>query len=93
MAATQVEPMTPGTTATAKKAHALLVLYASQTGNAEYIAKNIHQQAQERGFESACLAMDEHEKVGIMMGRSCRCVRLFVFDHGHLMMRGAPPHK
>lgn len=36
----------------------LLVLYASQTGNAEWIAKNIDDQAKERGFESRCLSMD-----------------------------------
>ena len=36
----------------------LLVLYASQTGNSEWIAKNIDEQARERGFASRCLSMD-----------------------------------
>ena len=40
-----------------------VILYASQTGNAEWIAKNIHQEALERGFDSSCHVMEELEKV------------------------------
>ena len=55
----------------------LLVLYASQTGNAEFIAKNVHGQAVERGYKSTCLTMDDHEKVGLI-------VRFFFSPFRHL---------
>ena len=40
-----------------------VILYASQTGNSEWIAKSIHQQAQERGFKCHCYVMDDWAKV------------------------------
>eukprot|EP00842_Homolaphlyctis_polyrhiza_P004271 jgi/Hompol1/4845/HPOL_004002-RA len=42
---------------------ALTVLYASQTGNAESIAKHIHEEALLRGFDSSCFVADDVEKV------------------------------
>lgn len=39
------------------------VLWASQTGNAEWIAKNIHSEAVERGYVGDCYPMDQYEKV------------------------------
>ncbi len=41
----------------------LSVLYASQTGNAEHIAKHFAAEAAKLGVETLCLAMEEHEKV------------------------------
>lgn len=39
------------------------ILWASQTGNAEWIAKNIHSEAKQRGYAGECYPMDEYEKV------------------------------
>ena len=51
----------------------VLVLYASQTGNAEYIAKNVDAQAKERGFVSTCFMLDDYEKVAALVPLlSCR---------------------
>ncbi|KAI9011275.1 hypothetical protein BC832DRAFT_519732, partial [Gaertneriomyces semiglobifer] len=36
------------------------VLYASQTGNAEWIAKHIHEEALARGYASTCHSLDDH---------------------------------
>lgn len=47
------------------KASGLTVLYASQTGNAEWIAKNVNDEARERGFKSTCYVLDEHEKMEV----------------------------
>ncbi|KAF9927423.1 hypothetical protein BGZ67_007532, partial [Mortierella alpina] len=41
----------------------LTVLFASQTGNAESISRNIHEQAQERGFKSAHFVLNDFAKV------------------------------
>ncbi|KAI7825755.1 flavoprotein-like protein [Gamsiella multidivaricata] len=41
----------------------LTVFFASQTGNAESISRNIHEQAQERGFKSAHFALNDFAKV------------------------------
>ncbi|KAI8365331.1 uncharacterized protein BYT42DRAFT_550196 [Radiomyces spectabilis] len=43
-------------------ASSYLILWASQTGNAEWIAKNIHSEAQKRGYTGECFVMDEWEK-------------------------------
>jgi methionine synthase reductase len=45
------------------KAPAYAILWASQTGNAEWIAKNIHKEAQGRGFTGECFVMNEYELV------------------------------
>ncbi|KAJ3327767.1 hypothetical protein HDU76_011166 [Blyttiomyces sp. JEL0837] len=47
---------------TAPECQTLSVLYASQTGNAEWIAKHIHEEAIARGFTSCVFTLDEHEK-------------------------------
>lgn len=44
----------------AAKASSMLVLFASQTGNSEYIAKNINDEAKKRGFISKCMMMDAY---------------------------------
>lgn len=36
-----------------------LILWASQTGNAEWIAKNIHTEAGKKGYKGECFVMDE----------------------------------
>lgn len=36
-----------------------LVLWASQTGNAEWIAKNIHTEATKKGYTGQCFVMDD----------------------------------
>jgi methionine synthase reductase len=45
------------------KAPAYAILWASQTGNAEWIAKNIHKEAQSRGYTGECFVMNEFELV------------------------------
>lgn len=49
-----------------------LVLWASQTGNAEWIAKNIHTEAGKKGYTGACFVMDDFalaplQKAGIII--------------------------
>ncbi|KAF9181546.1 hypothetical protein BGZ51_005384 [Haplosporangium sp. Z 767] len=41
----------------------LTVLFASQTGNAESISRNIHEQAEERGFKSAHFVLNDFAKI------------------------------
>jgi methionine synthase reductase len=41
----------------------LTVFFASQTGNAESISRNIHEQAQERGFKSSHYVLNDFAKV------------------------------
>ncbi|CAG8446332.1 17285_t:CDS:2 [Acaulospora colombiana] len=48
-----------------EKSSRLVVFYASQTGNAEWIAKNVHQEALKRGFSSECFVLDEHDQVDL----------------------------
>lgn len=50
---------------TTDRAGTLAILYASQTGNAEWIAKHIHEEALARGFTSTCHALDEHAKANL----------------------------
>ncbi|KAG0198386.1 hypothetical protein BGX28_008192 [Mortierella sp. GBA30] len=50
-------------TDTVPQADHLTVLFASQTGNAESISRNIHEQAQERGFKSAHFVLNDFAKV------------------------------
>ncbi|KAI9004294.1 hypothetical protein CLU79DRAFT_782915 [Phycomyces nitens] len=42
-----------------------VILWASQTGNAEWIAKNIHTEAKNRGYRGECYLMDEWEKANL----------------------------
>ncbi|KAI8988357.1 hypothetical protein BDF20DRAFT_910855 [Mycotypha africana] len=42
-----------------------LILWASQTGNAEWIAKNIHTEAKKKGYSGQCLVMDEFESASL----------------------------
>ncbi|RIB11914.1 hypothetical protein C2G38_2202195 [Gigaspora rosea] len=46
-----------------EKCQNFVIFYGSQTGNAEWIAKNIHQESIERGFISECYALDDYDKV------------------------------
>ncbi|KAJ3183367.1 hypothetical protein HDU87_006686 [Geranomyces variabilis] len=48
-----------------RKAASLSVLYASQTGNAEWVAKHIHEEALVRGIKSACHVLDDHAKADL----------------------------
>ncbi|KAI9098740.1 hypothetical protein DFS34DRAFT_579869 [Phlyctochytrium arcticum] len=43
-------------------AESIAVLYASETGNAEYISKHIHEEALARGYTSTYHSLDEHAK-------------------------------
>ncbi|KAG0232454.1 hypothetical protein BGW42_008172 [Actinomortierella wolfii] len=45
------------------KADHVTVFFASQTGNAESISRNIHEQAQERGFKSQHFVLNDFAKV------------------------------
>jgi methionine synthase reductase len=47
------------------KASSYAILWASQTGNAEWIAKAIHKEAQSRGFTGECFVMNEFELVSL----------------------------
>ncbi|KAI8581977.1 hypothetical protein K450DRAFT_230196 [Umbelopsis ramanniana AG] len=54
------------------KAPSYAILWASQTGNAEWIAKAIHKEAQSRGFTGECFVMNEFElanmdKTGVLI--------------------------
>ncbi|GAN07784.1 methionine synthase reductase [Mucor ambiguus] len=49
-----------------------LILWASQTGNAEWIAKNIHTEAGKKGYKGECFVMDEFavaplQKAGVII--------------------------
>jgi methionine synthase reductase len=41
------------------------VLWASQTGNAEWIAKNIHDEAKSKGYTGGCFVMDDFDSVNL----------------------------
>ena len=41
------------------KAKQVLILYGSQTGNAEWIARHIFSESQERGYTSVIMTLDE----------------------------------
>ncbi|TPX58123.1 hypothetical protein PhCBS80983_g03352 [Powellomyces hirtus] len=49
----------------ATKADSLAVLFASQTGNAEWIAKHIHEEALARGIASTCHVLDDHAQANL----------------------------
>ncbi|KAJ1916589.1 hypothetical protein H4219_003708 [Mycoemilia scoparia] len=51
-------------TSSEEKAKSVQVFYASQTGNAESIARNIHKEAVKKGFDSQVYVLNDHEKVG-----------------------------
>ncbi len=51
-----------------------VILYASQTGNAEQIAKHLTSEAALKGIEAVCFPMDEYSKV--------RALRL-IFSDSH----------
>jgi flavodoxin len=40
-----------------------VLFYASQTGNAEWIAKNLDKTAHEKGYSCRCLEMDSFAEV------------------------------
>ncbi|KAK3823981.1 MAG: hypothetical protein JOS17DRAFT_752826 [Linnemannia elongata] len=54
--------MTPNENAVPQADH-LTVFFASQTGNAESISRNIYEQAQERGFKAFHHVLNDHAKV------------------------------
>lgn len=57
------------------KSDDFVIFYASQTGNAEWIAKNILQEARERGFQGEVYVMNDHEKVrAVMRKRPASCL-------------------
>ena len=45
------------------KSSKLVIFYASQTGNAEWIAKHIASEAIDRGFQSSVLVLNDHAQV------------------------------
>lgn len=46
-----------------EKSGRFIIFYAPQTGNAQWIAKNIHKEALGRGFSNECFVCDDYEKV------------------------------
>ncbi|KAI9322855.1 hypothetical protein BX666DRAFT_1898968 [Dichotomocladium elegans] len=46
-------------------ADSYVILWASQSGNAEWIAKNIDSEAKKRGYSGVCYGMDAYEKVAL----------------------------
>lgn len=50
----------------AELASEYLILWASQTGSAEWIAKNIHTEAQSKGYTGQCVVMDDYESVSFL---------------------------
>ncbi|CAJ0925211.1 12121_t:CDS:10 [Entrophospora sp. SA101] len=46
-----------------EKSERFIIFYASQTGNSEWIAKNIHKEALEHGYSNECFVCDDYEKV------------------------------
>ncbi|KAJ3281618.1 hypothetical protein HK104_011363 [Borealophlyctis nickersoniae] len=48
-----------------ERASQLVVLYASQTGNAEWMAKHVHEEALAKGFSSECFVLDDFSKVDL----------------------------
>lgn len=48
-------------------AESYLILWASQTGSAEWIAKNIHTEATQRGYKGTCVLMNDYEQVSLSM--------------------------
>ncbi|KAI7869119.1 hypothetical protein BDF14DRAFT_1785040 [Spinellus fusiger] len=42
-----------------------VILWGSQTGNAEWIAKSIHLEAKQRGYRGVCVVMNEWEKADL----------------------------
>ncbi|CAG8594955.1 7559_t:CDS:2, partial [Scutellospora calospora] len=48
---------------TTEKSQNFVILYASQTGNVEWIANNIHEESIKRGFTSECYILDDYDKV------------------------------
>ncbi|KAG0763704.1 hypothetical protein G6F57_007070 [Rhizopus arrhizus] len=42
-----------------------VILWGSQGGNAEWIAKNIHTEATKKGYNGQCLVMDDYEQVSL----------------------------
>ncbi|KAJ1978983.1 hypothetical protein H4R33_005831 [Dimargaris cristalligena] len=51
------------TSTTGPRATDVVFMYGSQTGNAESIALNLLDQAQQRGYQAQALVMDDYEKV------------------------------
>ncbi|KAF9426910.1 hypothetical protein BGZ94_005810 [Podila epigama] len=55
--------MVPENSTGVPQADHVTVLFASQTGNAESISRNIYEQAQERGFKSFHYVLNDHAKI------------------------------
>lgn len=54
--------------APAANAESLLVLFGSQTGSAEGLAKRVAKEAQQRGFAPKVLALNDHEQANLAAG-------------------------
>lgn len=50
----------------AELASEYLILWASQTGSAEWIAKNVHTEALSKGYKGQCFVMDDYESVSVV---------------------------
>jgi sulfite reductase (NADPH) flavoprotein alpha-component len=60
--------MPPLNAAPAKLAEPLLIFFGSQTGTAEGLAKRVAKEAGQRGFAPKVIALNEHEKAGLVKG-------------------------
>lgn len=61
-------------------ASSFTILWASQTGNAEWIAKNIFSEAKQRGYSGECYAMEEWEKVDLSLSLSLSLPRALLIN-------------
>jgi sulfite reductase (NADPH) flavoprotein alpha-component len=60
-----VAPQTNGSTAPAQPAEPLFILFGSQTGTAEGLAKKVAKESQQRGFAPKVLALNDHEQANL----------------------------
>src|SRR5262245_3219437 len=51
-----------------KEGEPLLILFGSQTGTAEGLAKKFAKESQKRGFSPKILALNDHEKAALAQG-------------------------
>lgn len=64
----QTPPAPPQNSAPAASAEPLLVLFGSQTGSAEGLARSVAKEAQQRGFAPRVLALNDHKQANLAAG-------------------------
>ena len=61
--------------------NSVTILFGSQTGTGEGIAKRVTLEAKEKGLEAKCFSMDEFEKVGDIFSPSILLFSNIFFFH------------